>query len=144
MTLVCVEPALCVWKLYSTCQNHNVCKNYTLRVESTLCVWKSHYVCINYTRACPNHTCECHIHKHTCQNYSRLCRNPILRVKTHSACGNHHLCVKITVVRVVIKFVPVKFTFHRNLHVGINLARVKITLVRVVITFEPVKFTLRL
>jgi hypothetical protein len=68
---------------------------------------------------------------HTCQNYTRVCGNHALRVKPYSAGGKCTLrveisivLVEITLVRVLITFMPVKYT----LRVKITLFRVETTL----------------
>jgi hypothetical protein len=68
----------------------------------------------------------------TCQNYSRMCIKHTLRVKSHSACGNHTLRLEVNLVRV-------KSTLERVL---ITFVRVVITLVNVIITLIHVKSTL--
>jgi hypothetical protein len=86
-------------------------------------MWNLHSACINHTR-------ECHFQTYRCQNYFRVSRNHILRVKSHSVCGNRNLRVEINLVRVEITLVHVEITFV----LVESTLRVKITLVGVIFT----------
>jgi nitrite reductase/ring-hydroxylating ferredoxin subunit len=96
---------------------------------------------------------------YTCQTYSRVCRKHTLRVKSHSAFGNHtvacryhtrefhihtHTCQNYSCVsgNHTLHVKSYSACGNRTLRVEISLLRVEITLLSVIITRTSVKLTL--
>jgi hypothetical protein len=102
---------------------------HTCQIYFCLCVCGNHNLRVISHSVCRSHTRECHIQTHTCQ----------------TVCGNRTLRLEINLLRVEVRFMPVKITlcveiilcvWNRSLCVEINFVSGLITFVLIELRVE--------